>query len=66
MNRALKEQNSDSWINGRRRDHGKLINIYVYIYFYTTGIAYEFMCMCPYMYIYICIHIYNAIFLWSL
>ena len=22
MNRALKEQNSDSWINGRRRDHG--------------------------------------------
>jgi phosphoadenosine phosphosulfate reductase len=23
MNRALKEQNSDCWINGRRRDHGK-------------------------------------------
>lgn len=22
MNRALKEQNSDCWINGRRRDHG--------------------------------------------
>lgn len=22
MNRALKEKNSDSWINGRRRDHG--------------------------------------------
>ena len=22
MNRALKEQNSDGWINGRRRDHG--------------------------------------------
>eukprot|EP01035_Chromulina_nebulosa_P020206 gene20206-26229_t len=22
MNRALKEQNSDAWINGRRRDHG--------------------------------------------
>lgn len=22
MNRALKEQNSDLWINGRRRDHG--------------------------------------------
>jgi phosphoadenosine phosphosulfate reductase len=22
MNRALKEQDSDCWINGRRRDHG--------------------------------------------
>lgn len=22
MNRALSEQNSDCWINGRRRDHG--------------------------------------------
>ena len=22
MNRALKEQDSDAWINGRRRDHG--------------------------------------------
>ena len=25
MNRALKEQNSDSWINGRRRDHGTTV-----------------------------------------
>jgi hypothetical protein len=35
MNRALKEQNSDSWINGRRRDHGMLTLVSVVFHFET-------------------------------